>query len=168
MNESYSPYGIGDIVQRLRAMGKENLFISNNIEVEETATIYKILDLILGQRVNNKQLCLQTIDNTFIPTQLSDFTADTEQKKIIISNSPFRINNSFDTYNASVLGNPKGGYIYYLTEAQVEFYCNGFVGGFTEPTTITENGQTYNLYRSNQKLTNKVTIETKKLVIKEE
>jgi hypothetical protein len=102
-------------------------------------------------RVTETQYCIQ-ITTDAIPSTMDDFVTDTANS-IAIPN-PKRKNNTITTKQ---LDNP-GGYVYYVSQlADLKFTSAGFDAGFTIVGKVS-NADSYNIYRSNQKLMAPVTI----------
>ena len=143
------------LLAKLNQMGRDNLLIKNIETKTNTPTTYEIMDYILGERTA-EQYCLHYYKDKSQPISLNDFiTPNSENGIKINTNTSNRINNAF-TVEPLV----NGGYIYYLTKADVEFYSNGFKGGFS----LVENNSipNYKLYKSNQNISKYVEIEIKK------
>ena len=143
-----------NLLAQLNIMGRDNLLIKNIETKTNTPTTYEIMDYILGERTA-EQYCLHYPKGYNAPTSLSDFTGTYK----ISTDTSDRINNII-----SVPAMTNGGHIYYLTQADVIFFCNGFQGGFSkdEETQISGIDNKYKLYKSNQNISRAVKIETEK------
>ena len=102
-------------------------------------------------KVTETQYCIQIPGDT-IPSTMDDFVTDTANS-IAIPN-PKRKNNTITTKQ---LDSP-GGYVYYVSQlTDLKFTSAGFDAGFTIIGKVS-NADSYNIYRSNQKLMASVTI----------
>lgn len=161
----------------LNAYGKENLG-KKDIEIEEIyPTTYRIMDAILGQSTA-EQYCFHTSAG-FIENEItiSCFIKQAEDKKNktikrLITTTPGRVTNSFKT---EVENGVPDGHLYYFSKEKLDFYSNGFRGGFTrikadsgedyKTSGDIEKYNGYYVYKSNQKINyNNIPIETKKEV----
>ena len=153
--EDYQERGyLYNLLINLNKMGRNNLLVKNIKTRTNTPTTYEIMDYILGERTA-EQYCLHYPKGHNAPTSLSDFTGTYK----INTDTSDRISNII-----SVPAMADGGHIYYLTQADVIFFCNGFQGGFSEDKEIQISGvdNKYKLYKSNQNISRAVKIETEK------
>lgn len=159
MNEpiDFSLQGVDKIVYALNIKGKNNLLLKD-IVISSNPTTYEVIDAILGERTE-PQYCIHAIGN-FVPSLLSEFTETDETLSLYQKIDLIPDNRIGTEFTIDALDN--GSYIYFLTKADLEFYSNGFKGGFTKINNIINDAKEYNLYRSNQRLSRYIEIETKK------